>query len=134
MLEKKVEYVDHLLSVCSKLCPGKSEMKGYLLWESHTARVRLVQWRWIRMKINTQMYLQVLEDLAVKLKEIIQILGPIRPECEEGQMGLSAKEELKHVGKLIDELACQSKSTSTMSSTEALKDPKVAQKRRSICL
>ena len=36
------------LSVATKLCPGPSEMRGYLLWERHGVKLRLAQWEWIR--------------------------------------------------------------------------------------
>ena len=92
LLERKADYCDHLLSVATKLCPGPSEMRGYLLWERHGVRLRLAQWEWIRMKIGTPTYLDRLRSSMSDLKEIIAILGPIRINSDEGQMGMKAKQ------------------------------------------
>ena len=78
-LEKKIEYCDHLLMIADVLTPGPSEMRGYLLWQSHTARMRLAQWKWIRMRTNTAQYLAELNSLTSRLDEvsleIIDIVG-----------------------------------------------------------
>merc|ERR1712223_65846 len=55
LLEKKIEYCNHLLSIASKLCPGPSEMRAYLLWELQGAQMRLVQYNWILLKIVRQL-------------------------------------------------------------------------------
>ena len=115
VLEKKIDYCEHLLGIAQSLCPGPSEMRGYLLWESHGAKYRLIQWKWIRMRISTAQYLSKLQDLAQDLKEVISILGPIRMDSDEGQMGLKAKDELRSIENLIKELSRQSANVSTLS-------------------
>jgi len=88
VLEKKCDYCDHLLSLAATLSPGKSELRGYLLWERHGAQLRLAQWDWLRMKCTTLQYIANLKGCCDSLKEIIAILGPIRVDAEEGAMGL----------------------------------------------
>jgi len=107
LLEKKVDYCNHLLKMAKSLCPGPSEMRGYLLWECVGARLRLAQWHWIRMKITTPDYLEQLIEIKADLKEVAHILGPIRKDSDEGQMGIKAKAELKTLSKLIDEMSEQ---------------------------
>ena len=109
LLEKKVEYCNHLLKVAQSLCPGPSEMRGYLLFECVGARLRLAQWHWIRMKITTPIYLEQLLEIKADLTEVAEILGPIRKDSDEGQMGIKAKAELKTLSKLIDEMSEQTK-------------------------
>ena len=106
-MEKKVDYCNHLLKMAKSLCPGPSEMRGYLLWECVGARLRLAQWHWIRMKITTPDYLEQLIEIKADLKEVAHILGPIRKDSDEGQMGIKAKAELKTLSKLIDEMSEQ---------------------------
>lgn len=89
----------------AKLSPGPSELRGYLLWQCHGAQLRLTQWKWIRMRINTIQYLEQLIQLTDRLKEVVTILGPIRLDSDEGQMGLSAKEELQTLERLIFEMS-----------------------------
>lgn len=77
----------------------------YLLWERHGAQLRLAQWDWLRMKVNsnncgisnlliglfqctTIQYIANLKGCCDSLKEIIAILGPIRVDAEEGAIGL----------------------------------------------
>ena len=91
-------------------------MRGYLLWERHGVRLRLAQWEWIRMKIGTPTYLDRLRASLDDLREIISILGPIRINSDEGQMGMKAKQEFREVDKLIQDLSKQSLATSTLSS------------------
>ena len=100
--------------MASVLCPGASEMRGYLLWEAHGVKFRLCQWKWIRMRISTPQYLAKLQELAVSLKDVIAIMGPIRADSDEGQMGIKAKEELRTIQGLITELSKQSVHTSTL--------------------
>lgn len=115
LLEKKIGYCTDLLTVAKKLCPGPSEMRGYLLWECVGARLRLAQWHWIRMKITTPMYLEQLIDIKSDLREVVSILGPIRKDSDEGQMGIKAKAELKTLSKLIEEMSQQTyKSSATL--------------------
>ena len=109
LLEKKVDYCKHLLKVAQSLCPGPSEMRGYLLFECVGARLRLAQWHWIRMKITTPIYLEQLLEIKADLTEVAEILGPIRKDSDEGQMGIKAKAELKTLSKLIDEMSEQTK-------------------------
>ena len=104
MLEKKADYCEHLLSIAEKLCPGPSEMRAYLLWELHGARLRMVQYNWIRMKISTQTYLQGLDAVQKMLYDVIQIFGPIRLKSDEGHIGLMAKQGLQEVIKLVKQL------------------------------
>ena len=80
-------------------------MRGYLLWEYFGASFRLAQWHWIRMKITTPTYLEMLIKLKTDLEEIILILGPIRKDSDEGQMGLKARNEMKSLRKTIDDLS-----------------------------
>merc|ERR1712212_252474 len=90
-------------------------MRGYLLWECVGARLRLAQWHWIRMKITTPTYLEQLLEIKADLKEVASILGPIRKDSDEGQMGIKAKAELKTLSKLIDEMSEQTnRSASTL--------------------
>jgi len=91
VLERKCDYCDHLLSLAAVLSPGKSELRGYLLWERHGAQLRLAQWDWLRMKCTTLQYIANLKGCCDSLKEIIAILGPIRVDAEEGAMGLKVK-------------------------------------------
>jgi len=107
LLQKKSEYCEHLLRIGKILCPGPSEMRGYLLWEYVGVSLRLAQWHWIRMKINTPAYLDSLLQIKSDLHEVISILGPIRKDSDEGQMGLKAKDELKTLNRLIEELSAQ---------------------------
>ena len=79
-------------------------MRAYLLWELHGARLRIVQYNWIRMKISTQTYLQGLDAVQKMLYDVIQIFGPIRLKSDEGQIGLSAKQELQEIIKLVKQL------------------------------
>ena len=109
LLERKVDYCKHLLKVAQSLCPGPSEMRGYLLFECVGARLRLAQWHWIRMKITTPIYLEQLLEIKADLTEVAEILGPIRKDSDEGQMGIKAKAELKTLSKLIDEMSEQTK-------------------------
>ena len=84
-------------------------MRGYLLFECVGARLRLAQWHWIRMKITTPIYLEQLLEIKADLTEVAEILGPIRKDSDEGQMGIKAKAELKTLSKLIDEMSEQTK-------------------------
>ncbi|XP_023348143.1 protein msta isoform X2 [Eurytemora carolleeae] len=93
ILEKKIDYCDHLLSLASRLSPGQSEMKGYLLWERHGCTLRLAQWDWIRMKCTTIQYVNSLQAVCASLREIISILGPIRVDSVEGGNGVKVGEE-----------------------------------------
>ena len=114
LLQRKSEYCEHLLKVGKILCPGPSEMRGYLLWEYVGVSLRLAQWHWIRMKINTPAYLESLLQIKSDLLEVVSILGPIRKDSDEGQMGLKAKDELKTLNKLIEELSAQTYKTGTL--------------------
>lgn len=119
-LEKKIDFCGHLLDIAGSLCPGASEFRGYLLWESHGVRFRLVQWKWIRMRISTPQYLAELKELALNLKEVINIMGPIRADSDEGQMGIKAKEEMKTIQRLVTELSKQSMTTTTLLNNSSL--------------
>ncbi len=57
------------------------------------------------MKITTPVYIEQLKMLGKHLKEVISILGPIRQDSDEGQMGMKAKAELKNVNKMIEEMS-----------------------------
>jgi len=92
-----VDFCDHLLLLASRLSPGQSEMKGYLLWERHGCVLRLAQWDWFRMKCTTVQYISSLEAVCQSLREIIAILGPIRVDSVEGGNGLKAKQELEEL-------------------------------------
>lgn len=96
-------------------------MRGYLLWECVGARIRLAQWHWIRMKITTPIYLEKLIEIKADLKEVVSILGPIRKDSDEGQMGIKAKAELKTLSKLIEEMSQQTYKTSA--TLQCLKNP-----------
>ena len=80
-------------------------MRGYLLWEYVGVSLRLAQWHWIRMKINTPAYLDSLLKIKSDLHEVISILGPIRKDSDEGQMGLKAKMKIKLSTKMFFRLA-----------------------------
>jgi len=88
VLERKCDYCDHLLSLQAVLSPGKSEFRGYLLWERHGAMLRLAQWDWLRMKCTTLQYITTLKVCCEALREIIDILSPIRADSVEGANGL----------------------------------------------
>ena len=89
-------------------------MRGYLLWEYVGVSLRLAQWHWIRMKINTPAYLEELLKIKSDLQEVVQILGPIRKDSDEGQMGIKAKDELKTLNRLIEELSAQTYKSATL--------------------
>ena len=89
-------------------------MRGYLLWEYVGVSLRLAQWHWIRMKIGTPAYLESLIQIKSDLLEVVQILGPIRKDSDEGQMGIKAKDELKALNKLIEELSAQTYKSATL--------------------
>ena len=115
-----MDYCEHLLSIAELLCPGPSEMRAYLLWELQSARLRMVQYNWIRMKISTQTYLQGLDAVQKMLYDVVKIFGPIRLKSDEGQIGLMAKQELQEVLKLVRQLTSiktdnESASTSNIS-------------------
>ena len=103
-----MDYCEHLLSIASKLCPGPSEMRAYLLWELQGARLRIVQYNWIRMKISTQAYLAGLDAVQKMLYDVIKIFGPIRLKSDEGQIGLMAKQGLQEVIKIVRQLTTTS--------------------------
>jgi len=88
VLERKCDHCDHLLSLQSVLSPGKSEFRGYLLMERHGAMLRLAQWDWLRMKCTTLQYINTLTVCSDALREIIEILSPIRADSVEGANGL----------------------------------------------
>ena len=106
VLERKCDHCDHLLSLQSVLSPGKSEFRGYLLMERHGAMLRLAQWDWLRMKVitsfiepcqcqvsfifqcTTLQYINTLTVCCDALREIIEILSPIRADSVEGANGL----------------------------------------------
>jgi len=98
-------------------------MRGYLLWERYGVQLRIAQWEWIRMKIGTPTYLDKLRSLMDDLREIITILGPIRINSDEGQMGFKAKQEYREVDKLIQDLSKQSSATSTLTSSKQTSPP-----------
>ena len=110
LLERKREFCEHLLSVAAKVCPGPSEMKGYLLWELFTVKNRMNQSQWIRMKISTQSYLDELIRLQDIVKEVVSIFGPIRLKSDEGQTGLKAKQEYQEIRKMVKQLTIQCQS------------------------
>ena len=80
-------------------------MRAYLLWELQGARMRIVQYNWIRMKISTQTYLQGLDSVQKMLYDVIKIFGPIRLKSDEGQIGLMAKQGLQEVIKIVRQLS-----------------------------
>ena len=98
------------------------------------------------MKITTPIYLEMLIKLKSDLEEIVYILGPIRKDSDEGQMGIKARGELKTLKKTIEELTSY-KNAATMQSLQSSKLPsKISSKtlstvrddrvlsRRSLCL
>ena len=113
LLEKKIEYCNHLLSIASKLCPGPSEMRAYLLWELQGAQMRLVQYNWIRMKISTKLYLEGLDEVKLMLYDVIKIFGPIRLKSDEGQIGLMAKQGLQELLKIVRQLTTSKHESNT---------------------
>ena len=58
------------------------------------------------------MYLEQLVQIKSDLEEVVGILGPIRKDSDEGQMGIKAKAELKTLVRLIDELSQQTQRSS----------------------
>lgn len=133
-LENKADYCDHLLSLAAKLCPGHSELRGYLLWERHGAQLRLAQWDWLRMKCTTHQYIHSLTVICESLKEVIQILGPIRVDSDEGANGLKAKHELETLEEQLEKLEKQTHYTTGQ--TLSLNFTRTERKfnRRSFCL
>jgi len=97
VLERKADYCDHLLSLAARLSPGKSEMRGYLLWERHGTNLRLAQWDWLRMKCTTLQYISSLKMACESLREVIDILGPIRVNSDEGAKGLKSFNSYAHL-------------------------------------
>jgi len=112
VLERKCDYCDHLLSLQAVLSPGKSEFRGYLLWERHGAMLRLAQWDWLRMKCTTLQYITTLKVCCEALREIIDILSPIRADSVEGANGLKAKHELEKLESQLAKLQQQTQHTS----------------------
>lgn len=104
LLEKKVDYCEHLLSITEVVSPGPSELRAYILWELQGARLRMVQYNWIRMKITTPTYLQGLDAVQKMLYDVIKIFGPIRLKSDEGKIGLMAKQGLQEVIKIVRQL------------------------------
>jgi len=137
VLERKADYCDHLLSLAARLSPGKSEMRGYLLWERHGTNLRLAQWDWLRMKCTTLQYISSLKMACESLREVIDILGPIRVNSDEGAKGLKAKNELESLSAQLEKLEKQ-----TMYSHQAANPPNLSSfqrteqrfNRRSFCL
>ena len=107
LLDRKREFCEHLLSVTTKLSPGASELRGYLLWELFTVKNRVNQSAWIRMKISTPCYLDELIRLEAIVKEVVAIFGPIRTKSDEGQTGLKAKKEYREMQEQIKQLSMQ---------------------------
>ena len=121
-------------------------MRGYLLFESHGARLRLTQWKWIRMRITTNQYLEQLDILISRLEEVVSIMGPIRIDSDEGQMGCKARDELRQLRQLKESLSKQTTSTSGIagsvlslneqrisSSASEIDNNNLGQRRKSIC-
>ena len=121
-------------------------MRGYLLFESHGARLRLTQWKWIRMRITTNQYLEQLDILISRLEEVVSIMGPIRIDSDEGQMGCKARDELRQLRQLKESLSKQTTSTSGIagsvlslneqrisSSAAEIDNNNLGQRRKSIC-
>lgn len=79
-MERKIEFCRHLLDVSAKVCPGSSDIRGYLLFELQAAEQRLVQWKWIRMRITTKQYVNNLKEVAAQLREVIEIFGKESPD------------------------------------------------------
>lgn len=144
-LEKKIDFCEDLLNMAAKLCPGASEMRGYLLFESHGARLRLTQWKWIRMRITTNQYLDELEFLMSRLEEVVGIMGPIRVDSDEGQMGCKARDELRQLRQLKESLSRHTSSSGIAGSVVSLNEQRTSattsevdnnnytQRRKSIC-
>ena len=42
-LENKISYCNHLLKLCDKLSPGKSELRGYLLFNKYCSLKHLLK-------------------------------------------------------------------------------------------
>ena len=96
-------------------------MRAYLLWELHGARLRMVQYNWIRMKISTKTYLQGLDNVQKMLYDVVHIFGPIRLKSDEGQIGLMAKQELQEVHKLVRQLSVRSEDSGEKATSSASK-------------
>lgn len=75
------------------------------------ARLRIVQFNWIRMKISTRTYLEGLDSVQKMLYDVIKIFGPIRLKSDEGQIGLMAKQGLQEIIKIVRQLTTSSDST-----------------------
>ena len=115
LLDRKREFCEHLLSVTSKISPGASELRGYLLWELFTVKNRVNQSAWIRMKITTPIYLDELVRLKEIVQEVVAIFGPIRSKSDEGQTGLKAKKELRDMLEQIKQLTLQCQKNAAVS-------------------
>jgi len=69
--------------------------------------LRLAQWDWLRMKCTTLQYINTLTVCSEALREIIEILSPIRADSVEGANGLKAKHELEKLESQLDKLKQQ---------------------------
>ncbi len=70
--------------------------------------MRLVQWKWIRMRITTQQYIDELKKLEGVAREVYDIFGQIRLDSAEGQMAVKAREDLRQIQQLSQQLSRQS--------------------------
>lgn len=90
VVEKKILYCNHLLELAKQLSPGKSELRGYLLWERFGAQNHLLQ-EWDLASLTS------LLSLKQTLKEVVAIFAPIRKDSVEGLSGRKAALELKRI-------------------------------------
>lgn len=83
-----MEWSSQLLQLAASLSPGQSELRGYLLWQRARAGLAAADQQ------EGQQQLTMLDRVCGELREVVTILGPIRPDSEEGGMGRQAAREL----------------------------------------
>jgi len=99
-IKRKMMYCDQLLELASILSPGKSELRGYLLWEKYTATHSLLQ----KQSQNGEKYIDSLQNLCSNLREIVEIFGKIRADSVEGANAIKAKCDLSRLEQQIQEI------------------------------
>ena len=97
--EARLEWSWQLLQLAAILSPGQSELRGYLLWQRARAGLAAADQQ------EGQQQLTTLDRVCGELREVVTILGPIRPDSEEGGMGRQAARELTRLQPRLTTLA-----------------------------
>ena len=83
-----------MLKLASVLSPGKSELRGYLLYNKFTALQHLLTRDQDFSKIPVNKERLHVEELVILLEEVVEIFRPIRRGSLEGETGHRAETEL----------------------------------------